>query len=84
MLSFLVLTFLPFSFSFSLSFLSSFSPSFLLGASAYSGGLWLCALSAASAMCHEMDLERKAAQYHEMYLKAKKVFFSLSFFLLRK
>eukprot|EP00008_Paramoeba_atlantica_P003308 CAMPEP_0201477522 /NCGR_PEP_ID=MMETSP0151_2-20130828/2528_1 /ASSEMBLY_ACC=CAM_ASM_000257 /TAXON_ID=200890 /ORGANISM="Paramoeba atlantica, Strain 621/1 / CCAP 1560/9" /LENGTH=1132 /DNA_ID=CAMNT_0047858269 /DNA_START=73 /DNA_END=3471 /DNA_ORIENTATION=+ len=45
-----------------------------LGASAYSGGLWLCALSAASAMCHEMDLERKAAQYHEMYLKAKKAY----------
>ena len=45
-----------------------------LGASAYSGGLWLAALSAAAAMCREMELERKASQYDEKLKKAKKAY----------
>jgi non-lysosomal glucosylceramidase len=45
-----------------------------LGASAYSGGLWLAALSAAAAMCREMELERKATQYDEKLKKAKKAY----------
>ena len=45
-----------------------------LGASAYSGGLWLSALSAARAMCREMNMEGKAKRYDGMLERAKSAY----------